>query len=143
MPQPRPEFAVCRVCGYDISQRTEEYLICPECGAANNRLMAAREAGAHRHSNALRITLGALAALLAMFFMLCSGALLPFWIWAPMSMLISSGAAFAAMTLYTPRAQRRQRFRSLLVMSGICGGGAWIVISACILFVMLLARLRF
>ncbi|HZW06227.1 MAG TPA: hypothetical protein VFF65_03815 [Phycisphaerales bacterium] len=38
-----PEVSHCRRCGFDIRDRSEEYLLCPECGAANNRELARRD----------------------------------------------------------------------------------------------------
>lgn len=40
---PRPEIDTCRVCGFDIRNRQEDYLLCPECGSPNNRTMAHRQ----------------------------------------------------------------------------------------------------
>jgi hypothetical protein len=39
---PRPEIDCCRACGFDLRQRREDYLLCPECGSPNNREMARR-----------------------------------------------------------------------------------------------------
>lgn len=37
-----PELECCRRCGYDLRAHPSDYIVCPECGAANNRERARR-----------------------------------------------------------------------------------------------------
>lgn len=47
----RPEIDCCRICGYDLRNRREDYLLCPECNAPNNRTMARRNPDPARQSD--------------------------------------------------------------------------------------------
>ncbi|HZW05915.1 MAG TPA: hypothetical protein VFF65_02235 [Phycisphaerales bacterium] len=38
----RPELECCRRCGYDLRDHPSDYILCPECGAPNNRETARR-----------------------------------------------------------------------------------------------------
>ena len=68
---PRPEIDCCRICGFDLRSRKEDYLLCPECGAPNNRTMAKRSNDPGRQTDgrmAWRYWLPAIAAGFVAFF---------------------------------------------------------------------------
>ncbi len=120
----RPEFEVCRICGYDIADITDDYLICPECGSPNNRILAAKPLPPHERMGARALLMALLAAVMTFVLLLPAAAISDRVPWFPFVLLgavLTIVIAVRVQTSHRWRAWEKPKMAMLAAMLMVAG----------------------